>query len=248
MSKPAGAEGWQEKAVRILRAGGVVMHATETCYGLAADIFNQRALEKLYVLKKMPTDKPVSIMVRGLEEAREYADFSTSPVGRQDLSNPVTSEVGQHRELGGLGGVLAGIGEQRDSGRPRVPEPLELAKKYWPGPLTLVLPRTKLLPAFLNPGSATVGVRCPDSVVSMALLDGFDGPLTTTSANLSGLPEVYKVSDYLAQLAPGGLGPDLILDQGELPKNKPSTVVKFDEKGIKVVREGILWEKIRAEL
>lgn len=68
------------KAVQTLHSGGVVAHATETCYGLAADIFNRVAIQKLYALKAMPFEKPVSVLVRDLEEAQAYGDFSTTAV------------------------------------------------------------------------------------------------------------------------------------------------------------------------
>lgn len=190
-----------QPAIDWLRNGGVVMHATETCYGLAVDIFNAEALVKLYELKRMDRGKAVSIMVDGMSQALEYAEFNDFALG--------------------------------------------LASKYWPGPLTLILQRGGKLPGFLNPNFETVGVRCPNSEVSRYLIRGMGGPLTTTSANLSGLPEVYNVDDYLAQVGEGvgagdtikeGVFPDIILDSGLLERNLPSTIV--DCTSGKVLREG----------
>jgi L-threonylcarbamoyladenylate synthase len=182
----------------VLRGGGVAMHPTETCYGLAADIFNQEALKKLYKIKKMRADKPVSIMVRSLKEAQKYAWFNRIA--------------------------------------------LKLAKKFWPGPLTLILPRKKALPAYLNPGHKTVGVRCPDSKIAQALIKAAGGPLTTTSANISGKPEVYSVPAFCRQTGKNGLRPDLIIDAGKITKNKPSTIVEASGAGLKILREGALAE------
>jgi L-threonylcarbamoyladenylate synthase len=183
---------------KILKGGGVVLHATETCYGLAADIFNKKAVEKIYVLKKMDGNKPVSIMVRGLAEAKKYAIFNQQALG--------------------------------------------LAKKHWPGPLTLVLPRKKALPVFLNPGHETVGIRCPDHEVARGLIEAADGPLVTTSANVSGKPQAYEVKEFLAQI--GGRQacqvPDLIIDSGKIPKRKPSTIVGFGKEGLRIIRKGDL--------
>lgn len=189
-----------KKAAGVLKAGGVVMHSTETCYGLAADIFSEQALKKLYKIKKMRADKPVSIMVRSLAEAKKYARFNVSA--------------------------------------------LKLAKKFWPGPLTLVLPRKKFLPDFLNKGHGTVGIRCPDSKISQVLIKAFRGPLTTTSANISGKIEVYSVRDYLKQLKEKDELPDLIIDEGRIPKNRPSTIIAFKKGKIVVMRKGDLWVKI----
>jgi len=184
----------------ILKGGGVILHATETCYGLAADIFNENAVGKIYSLKKMRKDKPVSIMVRNLAEARKYANFNKTA--------------------------------------------LLLARQYWPGPLTLVLPRKKSLPAFLNRGHDTVGIRYPDSKVSQALIKANGGPLVTTSANLSGKKEVYKVADYLAQIQILRIKPDLVLDDGLISKNPPSTIIGFEKDGLKLFRDGGLWNEI----
>lgn len=64
-----------EVVAQVLCDGGVVMHPTETCYGLAVDIFNEEALKKLYAVKKMGFDKPVSVLVDGLGMAMEYGIF-----------------------------------------------------------------------------------------------------------------------------------------------------------------------------
>jgi L-threonylcarbamoyladenylate synthase len=191
-------------AVRVLAAGGVVMHPTETCYGLAANIYNKDALAKLHAIKKMSDDKPVSMMVTSLEDAREFADFD-------DL-------------------------------------PKRLAEKFWPGPLTLILKRKDSLAAFFNEKEDAVGIRCPDSEISRALIREFGRPLTTTSANVSGQKEVYKVEDFLAQYGEGDLLPDLILDGGEMPKNMPSTIVSFGGEKPMIIREGILAAEVKAFL
>ena len=187
-------------ALKCLHDGGVIMHATETCYGLAADVFSEVALKKLYALKEMSEDKPVSIMVRDLEEGRKYAEFN---------------ELAE-----------------------------KLVDRFWPGPLTLVLPRNKFLPEFFNRGCKTVGIRCPDSKVSQVLISGFGKPITTTSANISGMPEVYSVDDYLHQLEKRDLKPDVGLDSGILSKYAPSTVLEVTD-DVRFLRRGDLSEQIK---
>lgn len=65
-----------QEAVKILKSGGVIIHPTETCYGLAADIFNKNAIKKVYEIKKMPFSKPVSILVSSTEEAKKYGEWN----------------------------------------------------------------------------------------------------------------------------------------------------------------------------
>ena len=67
----------EEEMVRTLQQGGVVLHPTETCYGLAVDIFNEEALQKLYKLKRMHQFKPVSIIVTDKEDAKRWAEVDS---------------------------------------------------------------------------------------------------------------------------------------------------------------------------
>jgi len=194
-----------QRAVEFLKKGEVVMHATETCYGFAVDIFQEKALQKLYRLKKMPLDKPTSMMVTDESVARTYAWFLPA----------------------------AGI----------------LADKFWPGPLTLVVERMPALPDFFNRGCKTVGIRCPSSSTAQALLKAYGKPLSTTSANISGKPETYCVKDFLLQLTENDEKPALILDQGILPPNPPSTIVGFHEGELNetfIIREGAMVSEIKA--
>ncbi len=64
------------KAAEALKNGEVIVHPTETCYGFAVDPFNEEALEKLYEIKKMEREKPLSIMVDSLDMADKYGLFS----------------------------------------------------------------------------------------------------------------------------------------------------------------------------
>lgn len=182
------------KALDSLRRGGVIAHATETCYGFACDIFNRRALTSLYKIKKMPSQKPVSILVSDFASAKKYGKFS--------------------------------------------PMAQKLAKKYWPGPLTIIVKRKKSLPSFLNPGIKTIGIRVPAHVLSIKLVKAFGGPLTTTSANISGKPSPYSISAIKKQFYGKKLKPDFILNSGRLKKNPPSTIIDISQKTPKIIRHG----------
>ena len=113
-----------------------------------------------------------------------------------------------------------------------------LADAFWPGPLTLVLPRTPDadLPAILTDGLPTVGVRLPDHACPRALALAL-GPLPTTSANLSGEPDSIDVEMVIEQL---GDRIDLVLDGGRTAGAVPSTVVDCTGTSPRVLREGVL--------
>jgi len=61
--------------LKVIQAGGIVMHPTETCYGLAVDVFNQDALAKLQAIKKMSFNKPISIIVASIEDAENWGQI-----------------------------------------------------------------------------------------------------------------------------------------------------------------------------
>lgn len=115
---------------------------------------------------------------------------------------------------------------------------LGLAERFWPGALTLVVPRHPDVPDMLSP-SATIGVRVPDHPVALELLR-MVGPLAVTSANLSDKQSAITARNVLDQLE-GRV--DLILDGGETPGGVASTVVDCTKPGIEILRPGPLSEK-----
>jgi len=62
-----------EKAVEVLKAGGIIIYPTDTIYGLGCDIFNKKAVEKIYRIKKREKNKPMSIICPDLKEVAKYA-------------------------------------------------------------------------------------------------------------------------------------------------------------------------------
>lgn len=122
------------------------------------------------------------------------------------------------------------------------PAAKRLAEVFWPGALTLVVPRRQELPANLSPNQ-TIGVRMPDHLLALELLRRV-GPLATTSANRSGMDNPLSAQDVLAQL---GGRIDLILDGGRVAGGKPSTVVDCTGEHLKILRPGpFILEQLQA--
>lgn len=113
------------------------------------------------------------------------------------------------------------------------PAARQLAAKFWPGSLTLVVTKNPQLPAVVSP-LPSVGVRMPDHEFARRLL-AQTGPLAVTSANRSGEPNALTAADVLAQLA-GRI--ELVLDGGRVPGGVPSTVVDCTGPTPKILREG----------
>ena len=120
----------------------------------------------------------------------------------------------------------------------------QLAARFWPGPLTCIVPKQPTLPESVS-ATDTVGVRVPDHEVARALLRAA-GPMAVTSANISGQPSPSTAQEVLAQL---GGRIDLIIDGGATPGGVPSTLVDCTGKELKILREGpISLEEIRLKL
>lgn len=117
------------------------------------------------------------------------------------------------------------------------PGAARLMERFWPGPLTLVLPRRPELNADLGEDDATIGLRCPDHPVPLALCRVY-GPYATTSANRHGSPPAVSAR----QLAEDLPGVQLVLDAGTCD-GQPSTVVDATGETPRLLRAGRLeWE------
>jgi L-threonylcarbamoyladenylate synthase len=120
-----------------------------------------------------------------------------------------------------------------------------LAQRFWPGPLTLMLPRTEAVPPEIGEGPR-VGIRLPALPLACALIRAAGGALAVTSANLPGCPPARTAQEVLAQLGPEV---DLVVNGGWVPIGVSSTVVDCTRWPPVIVREGPISEvDIRAVL
>ncbi len=112
-----------------------------------------------------------------------------------------------------------------------------LAGRFWPGALTIVLPRAKLVPDIITGGGETVAVRMPAHAVPIALIKGLGAPMTATSANMSGQPSTLTAAEVFSQL---GDKIDLIIDGGRCFPGTESTIVDVTAVVPRLLREGAL--------
>jgi L-threonylcarbamoyladenylate synthase len=120
-----------------------------------------------------------------------------------------------------------------------------LVQRFWPGPLTLMLPRTEAVPPEIGEGPR-VGIRLPALPLACALIRAAGGALAVTSANLPGYPPARTAQEVLAQLGPET---DLVVNGGWVPIGVSSTVVDCTRWPPVIVREGPISEvDIRAVL
>ena len=111
-----------------------------------------------------------------------------------------------------------------------------LARRFWPGGLTLVLSKTDSVPAYLAPG-ATIAVRVPNHPVCLALIQRLGNPIIGTSANISGQPAALTAEEVEQQL---GGKIDFIINGGKCPGGRESTVVDITRESPTIMRQGII--------
>ncbi len=193
-------ENWDEvltKAAQTLRAGGLVAFPTDTVYGVGAVVFDEQAVERLYVAKIRDRNKAIPVLLANVRD---------------------------------LDRIAKGV----------PPAAWQLAGAFWPGPLSIVLERSALVPDAVTAGGPTVAVRVPDHPLALALIERAGAPLATTSANLSGQPSSVTADEVEAAL---GDAVDLILDGGRCPGGVASTVIDLTVDPPRIVRPGpIRWE------
>ena len=171
-----------KKASKLLKAGNVVAIPTETVYGLAANVFDEKAVKKIFEIKGRPLFNPLIVHIKSIE----------------DLQNVATNIP---------------------------PKAWILANYFWPGALTLVLPKKKTIPNIVTAGKETVGVRVPSHPVALALLEEVDFPLAAPSANPFGYISPTNAAHVQKQL---GTKIPFILDGGNCEKGIESTIIGFE--------------------
>ncbi len=115
-----------------------------------------------------------------------------------------------------------------------------LVSKFFPGAITLVLPLKSKNQGYklLSAGNSTIGLRMPANEIALDLAKFLKRPITATSANVSGKPDCYSVSDITHQFKNKRFKPDIVINAGRLIKRKPSTVVKIDGDRLVILRQG----------
>jgi L-threonylcarbamoyladenylate synthase len=198
------------KAADAIRSGEIVGMPTETVYGLAGDVFQTSALGRIYEAKERPTFDPLIAHVAPPDGGTATLDW-----------------------LSDVGLIEAG----------RIPEPARaeaerLMRSFWPGPMTLVLPKRAEVPDLATSGLPTVAVRMPSHPVAQALIRASGTALAAPSANRFG-----RISPTTAEAVREELGDRIhwILDGGACSVGVESTILALDSTsrgGWKLLRPG----------
>jgi len=174
-----------------IQAGKIVAFPTDTVYGLGADIKNDRALDKIFRIKKRRRDKSLIVFISDMSQLKK---------------------------------IVSGISAAAE----------RLAKFFWPGALTLILPARENLPAAVT-RAGTVSVRLPNSLLLREIIHQSGTFLATTSANLAGSSNPRGADAVRREL---GDNIDLLLDSGFSGLGMASTVIDVTQEKIELIRPG----------
>lgn len=118
----------------------------------------------------------------------------------------------------------------------------DLARKYWPGPLTIVadIARQGNLAQKVISDDNTVAFRVTSHPLAHALTSTLDAPLIATSANISAMQSPYSVEEVIEMFAHTSVQPDMVIDAGTLPYAVPSTIVRVTHDTIITLRQGAI--------
>ena len=113
----------------------------------------------------------------------------------------------------------------------------QLIDKFWPGPLTIIFYSARVIPPILTGHTGKIGIRLPNHTFSRRLVEKLGGPLTATSANISGMPGLNNPSDVLSAI---GDRIDALIDGGMAAGGDASTVVDVTGVVPVIIREGVI--------
>jgi len=114
-----------------------------------------------------------------------------------------------------------------------------LAEKFWPGPLTIILPKNEIVPNIVTSGLQTVGIRIPNHPVALDLIRQSGCPIAAPSANKFGKISPTRAKHVFKQLP----GVDYLLDGGKTQVGIESTIISLNDKGFEILRHGIITQE-----
>lgn len=186
------------KATHVIKKGGIVIFPTDTAFGIGCRIDDEKAVERLFKIRKRPQDKAMLILASSYKMVSRY-------IKNIDINT------------------------------------LGLAKKYWPGGLTIVFEANEdTVPNIVRGGKKTIAIRIPAHETMLKLIRQVGVPILAPSANFSGGNTPYKLKDLDNDLV--GLV-DFVL-VGRCKIKEQSTII--DSTGIKpkILREGSVKLKV----
>lgn len=200
-----------------------ILHADKISIAKAAELIKQGEIVG------MPTETVYGLAANALDPSAVSKIFIAK--GRPQ-DNPLIVHISNFDMLDGLADNIPKLA-------------VKCAEKFWPGPLTMILPKTDKIPMVTSGGLNTVGIRMPSNDTARKLIEVCGLPLAAPSANLSGSPSPTSACHVYDDM--NGRIP-CILDDGRCAVGVESTVIAFEEDSIRLLRPGFISVSDLAEI
>jgi len=190
-------EGIKEAVKKILE-GEIIFIPTDTVYGIAASPYNNKAIKKIFSIKKRSMNNSLVLLCSNYKMAKKYAIFNK-------IAN-------------------------------------NLKKKFWPGPLTLILKKKsglKISKKWLSKNNS-IGIRIPDHNVPIKIIEKCNFPIFCTSANISSKKSCRDIKDIVKNFKNKEI---TIINDGKTKFGLDSTIIDVTKNKINILRNGYINKK-----
>jgi len=121
-----------QKAIEILKNGGIIIYPTDTCYGIGVDATNRKAIKKIIALKGRDFKKPISVIVKNFKMAQEIGEFNSQAkkLFKKNLPGPLTLIIKKKKSIYQLPNILTAKKREIGIRMPNNKIALELVKKF----------------------------------------------------------------------------------------------------------------------
>ena len=187
-----------KQAVKKILDGEIIFIPTDTVYGIAASPYNNKAIKKIFSIKKRPLSNSLVLLCSSYKMAKKYAIF-----------NKIASN---------------------------------LKKKFWPGPLTLILKKKsglKISKKWLSKNNS-IGIRIPDHNVPIKIIEKCNFPIFCTSANISSKKSCRNIKDIVKNFKNKKI---TVINDGKTKFGLDSTIIDVTKNKINILRNGYINKK-----
>ena len=187
-----------KQAVKKILDGEIIFIPTDTVYGIAASPYNNKAIKKIFSIKKRSLSNSLVLLCSSYKMAKKYAIFNK-------IAN-------------------------------------NLKKKFWPGPLTLILKKKsglKISKKWLSKNNS-IGIRIPDHNVPIKIIEKCNFPIFCTSANISSKKSCRNIKDIVKNFKNKKI---TIINDGKTKFGLDSTIIDVTKNKINILRNGYINKK-----
>ena len=211
-----------QEALRVLRAGGIILYPTDTVWGIGCDATNEEAVRKIYALKQREDSKSMLVLLDSAAKLDYYVEVPESAEMLLETASPHQCSTDGHWQSDRAKLFTPeGKGDEDDSTKP----------------MTIIYPKARNMAKNLIAEDGSIGIRITNEPFSKALCAQLRHPIVSTSANVSGHPTAHffhEIEDAIVQ----GVDYVCLFRRDDETPHEPSSIIKVNSDGtFRIIRE-----------